>query len=377
MKIKYLVCHDTEINKNQERAYSPAAAAVVRSLSKSLKSIGHDVELISFSSTSGDKNVPAIRYLAEDGITVQLFRSFGRNSFAKRVLNHVYMKIQYTMYLIRNIKKDDVVIAYHSPYHVNILRFLKRFKSFYLVLQMLEIYADVNGDENLREKELKLTNEADAFVFATDILNQTVNIQKKPAAVMLGTYQTEFDRDVRFEDGKIHVLYAGTLDPRKGGAAAAAAAAAFLPDCYRVHILGFGSEADKAELMRTIAQCAKPGCASVTYDGLLSGEEYIRFIQACQIGLSTQMPDAQFNATSFPSKILAYMANGLRVVSVRIPAVESSAIGEYMYYYDQQDPEAIAKAIMQVDLSDGYDGRKIIAGLARGFAREIKVLLEG
>ena len=115
--------------------------------------------------------------------------------------------------------------------------------------------------------------------------------------------------------------------------------------------------------------------ATVTYDGLLSGEDYIRFIQSCQIGLSTQNPDADFNATSFPSKILSYMANGLRVVSIRIPAIETSAVGNDMYYYDKQTPEEIAKAIANIDLLDDYAGRDLILKLDKQFRQEIKEIL--
>lgn len=117
--------------------------------------------------------------------------------------------------------------------------------------------------------------------------------------------------------------------------------------------------------------------AKMSYDGLLSGEEYIRFIQSCDIVLSTQNPDAAFNATSFPSKILSYMANGLRVVSIRIPAIEQSAVGDALFYYDRQTPEEIAKAILAVNLTADDDPRKTISVLSDRFEREIRKLLEG
>lgn len=126
------------------------------------------------------------------------------------------------------------------------------------------------------------------------------------------------------------------------------------------------------ELVDKLAKTCECG---VTYEGCLSGEEYIRFIQSCDIGFSTQNPDAAFNATSFPSKILSYMANGLRVVSIRIPAITTSAIGDYMYYYDEQTLEQIAEAVMEIDLSDGYDGRKIIEQLDKKFKRDMEELL--
>ena len=68
------------------------------------------------------------------------------------------------------------------------------------------------------------------------------------------------------------------------------------------------------------------------------------------------------------------MANGLRVVSIRIPAIETSAIGNAMYYYDKQTPQEIAKAIMNVDVNDDYDGRGLILKLDKQFAQEIAKL---
>ena len=70
------------------------------------------------------------------------------------------------------------------------------------------------------------------------------------------------------------------------------------------------------------------------------------------------------------------MSNGLRVVSIRIPAIEGSAIGKYMYYYDKQTPEEIAKAIMTVNLNDDYNGRQVISKLDAEFSYDIAKLME-
>ena len=230
-----------------------------------------------------------------------------------------------------------------------------------------------------RRKENFMFSAASSYIFSTELLNTEVNKDNKPYAICNGTYRAEpslINEKIFNDKGKINCVCAGTFDPRKGGAAAAAAAAEFLPENYHIHILGFGNEAETKAMKDLINEIAKKSEASVTYDGLLSGEDYIRFIQSCDIGLSTQNPDAAFNATSFPSKILSYMANGLRVVSIRIPAIEGSAVGNYMYYYDEQTPREIAKAIMSVNTNDGYDGRKIISKLDQSFCCEIKKLLE-
>jgi glycosyltransferase involved in cell wall biosynthesis len=191
-----------------------------------------------------------------------------------------------------------------------------------------------------------------------------------------GTYKAEQDRGERFEDDLIHVVYAGTFDPRKGGVAAAIAAAEFLPANYHVHILGFGSEPDTQTIKNAVTEVAEKSKAKITFEGLLSGEDYIRFLQKCHIGLSTQNPEADFNATSFPSKILSYMANGLNVVSVRIPAVETSAVADLINFYDEQTPEQIAATILQVNLNSNADSRLALSELNEKFEFQLKMLLD-
>lgn len=274
------------------------------------------------------------------------------------------------------VKKNDNIVFYHVKRMVPALLFAKKLKKFNLILEMEEVYSNLTNDEKTKQKELRLASISDAYIFPTQLMNESINIQHKPAVIIHGTYHAEQKRQNTFNDGKIHVVYAGTLDPRKGGASAAAEAALFLSKNYHIHILGFGSDQEIQRIQETVALNNRSGYATVTYDGLLSGEDYIRFIQSCDIGLSTQNPDAAFNATSFPSKILSYMANGLRVVSIRIAAVECSDVGDMITYYDEQSPENIAEAIMRVDMLHPYDSRKRISELDAKVKTEIRELLE-
>ena len=128
---------------------------------------------------------------------------------------------------------------------------------------------------------------------------------------------------------------------------------------------------------QTIEEVNALGKCKVTYDGLKSGDEYIKFIQSCHIGLSTQNPNASFNDTSFPSKVLSYMANGLRVVSVKIKVLETSSINDFLYYYQGEDPQKIAKAIMSVSVKDNYDSRSVIYKLDNAFSEKLRMLFKG
>ena len=221
---------------------------------------------------------------------------------------------------------------------VSILKFVKRFR---LIIEAEEIYSDVTNNKKKRKKEIDFFSIADAFLFPSELMDEHINKEKKPSAIIYGTYRVEYDRNLTFdrmgtEERIIHCVYAGTFDPQKGGALAAVATAGFLPCNYHIHIIGFGTDLEKQRLQDEITGVSGKEGARVTFDGLLSGEEYIRFLQSCDIGLSTQNPNAEFNNSSFPSKILSYMANGLRVVSVRIPAVERSKIGGSVIHQNEK-----------------------------------------
>ena len=271
------------------------------------------------------------------------------------------------------VQDGDTLVVYHSLLLMQAVKRLRRRRDFRLILQVCEIYADVNADVRCRAQEVAFVQTADAYVFMTEMMAAELNKEQKPYAVCNGSYAVSERVVSPSDDGKIHCVYAGTFDPRKGGVSAAIAAAAFLPSNYHLHVLGFGTPQEIEAVQAQVRACGKEGC-TVSYDGCLQGEEYTRFIQKCAIGLSTQNPTAAFNATSFPSKILAYMANGLRVVSIRIPAVTTSAVGQFVTFYDEQTPEAIAKAILQVDMTDTYDGQAVLQELNAKFTHDFRNL---
>lgn len=378
----YYIGYYSDENNEYNRIVAPSAVSKMSYIAAVIEKIGYNVHIVSCAPIKAGSFTKRIEYDVSNGIYVTLLPSFPQTKKIFKAMQFIMNDIWLNLYLLATVKKGSTIVKYHSTAG-RVYHWVKRIKDIRFILELEEIYSDVSGNTKQREKELQFAELADAYIFPTQLLDTLVNTKKKPSVIIHGTYQVEPDRecnvlkpDLRENSPKmIHCVYAGTLDPRKGGAVAAAAAE-FLPENYHIHILGFGSERQIQETKDRIADIASRSKAKVTYDGLLSGEAYIRFIQSCDIGLSTQNPDASFNATSFPSKILSYMANGLRVVSIRIPAIEQSHIGKYVYYYDKQTPREIAQAILSTDLSDDYDGREIVKRLDRGFTTELAALLQ-
>ena len=352
-----------------------AAVNKMNYICEALENNGYNTEIVSASGAVEKKFCKSKKVKLTDKTTLKLFSSLPRLNRIVSVIDRVILKTKLFLYMIKNTNKYSTVMVYHSLGYMSLVKRLKKLKGFKLIIEAEEIYGDVIGNEKTSQKEYEFFKIADGFIFPTELLSEKVNTEKKPEAIIYGTYHIEKELPKLFSDGKIHCVYAGTFDPRKGGAIASAESAMFLDENYHVHILGFGNEKEKAEMLNTIDSISKKSKAKITYDGLLSGEEYIKFIQSCDIGLSTQNPNGKYNDTSFPSKILSYMANGLRVVSIRIPAIEKSAVGKFMYYYDEQTPENIAKAIKSIDFSEEYDSRKAIGMLDKDFICDLKKML--
>ena len=277
--------------------------------------------------------------------------------------------------LMTRVKKGDLILSYHNMSFQKILFFVKKIKKCKLILEVEEIYGMVYQDRSTVNKEMHRFRKADAFIFPTRLLGERINTKNKPAVIAHGSYDVPKIVDWQRKDRLIHCVYAGTFNPKKGGAEIAVGAARFLSDKYHVHIIGFGSPEETKAVLDQIESVQKEAACRITYDGLKTGKEYIDFLQNCDVGLSTQNPDAPFNATSFPSKILSYMAAGLRVVTARIPVVETSAIGEHLYYYEQSDSEMIAKAIESIDYSEKYDSRLLIRKLDESFKTDLSKLI--
>lgn len=381
MKKVYYIGYYSDKNLNKNRKAAPSADTKINYIIESLNNIGYDVEVISFCEENS-RNRIIKKYdeydINEKSYKIHFFKTYTSKYRIIRVIGRYFTWLSQKKYIQKNCLNEECkIIIYHSLGLLKLLKFFNRKNKEY-ILEMEEIYADVINNNMIRQKEINLAKKASSYIFPTNLLDEKINTEKKPSVIIHGTYKTEKMTNKKIfneEKKEIHCVYAGTFDARKGGCTAAVAVAEYLPPNYHIHILGFGSEEEVEKIKKIIKQTEKKSKAKVTFEGVLQGEEYMNFIQNCQIGLSTQNPDAQFNATSFPSKILSYMANGLRVVSARIPVVEQSAIGKMIYYYNEQKPQMIAKTIMNIDMNDKYDSRSIIKELSKKFEREIEEML--
>lgn len=374
-KIYYMGFYDTD-HERPQRDFSPAARNKMTYIVDKLVSLGYDVDIISASiAVSKERQGKNIMQISPSVRLLKFFSPGNKN----KVMRYVAQKlvcIQLLFWAMFRLKKNDTVIIYHSLLYMELVKFLKKIKKFSFILEVEEIYSDVTGKKNQREKEIRIFQYADAYLFPSENLNTVVNVNGKPFAIIYGAYNLSDISADKFCDGKAHIVYAGTLDSRKGGAQAAVKASLYLDGGFHIHIIGFGDDKEVAGVQQLVDQSQKQTECLVTYDGCLYGDDYNIFMAKCEIGLSTQDPNGEFNDSSFPSKILSYMSSGLKVVSAKVSVVQNSLLDKDMFYYEEQTPEEIADAIMTAVSSGMSNGCSRIRELDESFEKDLKGLLK-
>lgn len=373
--IKYIAYYNTNDNL-EERVVFPSASSKINTISNSIGEMGLKVDILSFSNTTSCKqNSPKTVKQISNNVRLVLQKGYRRGGKIRNKISGLLFKMSFWLYCFKNIKKGDTVIAYHSTNYIEFLKWIKRLKKIKLILEVEEIYGDVSNAQKMRQKEYSLFPFADAYIFPTIMLNDKVNTNNKPYVVINGTYDLAKEMSVQRPNEQIKCVYAGTLDEIKGGALNAVLCAQYLDERYKICIIGRGSEEEKNSLNKQIAKVNELSDCNVVYDGEKSGDEFLEYLQSCHIGLSTQNTEKEYNNTSFPSKILTYFSNGLRVVAGRCENFETSHIGDMLYYYDGNDPKSIANAIKSINFNDEYFPRERLVNLKNRFNNDIYNLI--
>lgn len=370
-KIYYLIHFDNKTNRN----VTPSAITKGKYVASALASCSSEVEIVSLAYPTKDSQ-DEVYYQVSENVICHLFKGKYSNNRIIRYLNHKLYDKKIRKYLKQNVKKDDIIVVYHSLANMKLVKYIKKTITDKIVYEVEEIYGDVINDEKAKIKELKTFKNASSYIFSNDYLNSIINTKQLPYVTCYGTYEIPTLYKEAFNDNLIHCLYAGTLDRQKQGAAIAINTARYLPNNYIIHILGFGTSQDLSYTKNLIDEINKQhGVTKVIYEGVKLNEEYLKFIQKCQIGLSTQNMDASFNDTSFPSKILSYMSNGLEVVSANIGVVKNSKIGQYIHFYEVQDEKEIANVILNINLNAKSNNVDVVKELDKEFKEDLKAML--
>lgn len=377
--MKLVTFYDIEKYKNQDRVFAPSTATVIDYIADSLYKLSIPVEIISPAETRKTKGrFPQRSEMIREGIVLTQCASIGYKQKIFRIISKCKSRLWLVNYLLKNTKKNEVVFFWDSPvlYEPLILFRLLDKKKVKILYFASEFYEDVCSLGKLKRKmEWKLFNDADMLLVSTGLLDQKINQSGKKSIILHGTYNSVPKFKEKFTDGLIHIIYAGIINSHKGSQKAVEIAP-HLSANYHINIIGYGKKDDIDELKKNIKKSNEVNDCKISYDGVLFGEEYYRYLQKCDIGICSQDLNAKYNESSFPSKILSYMSNGLRVVSVDLITVRNSEIGDMVYFTSSDSAEDFAKAIVEMDMNKPYDSRAAIAELDGKFVRDLEALLK-
>lgn len=270
------------------------------------------------------------------------------NKFLKR-LNAFIQKWDFIYYILFSVKPEDTIVLYHSVSYTHYLSILRKWFRRHVILEVEEIYgyAAQGDNEHSLKLEFRSIPKMDEFVLINDYLRDEFNLPKEKCVPCYGVVNIPDRTADRFNDGKIHVVYAGTIEGRKQGAFLAVETAEYLPNNYMIHVLGFGKEEHISYLKNRVKEInEKKGHEVVVYHGFMSGRELDEFLFKCHIGISTYVQRDVFANNSLPSKILTYMCHDLAVVRGTASAFKMMDISKFWTLYSNGTPEDVAKAII-------------------------------
>lgn len=375
-KIKYIGFYDIDSFESENRVKSLAAVNKMNYVAYAGSKAGFEIKIISPSWSSNSKGFYKGREnKIFENVTLKIGPTFGAKFFFTRKLRILFSWLWLFFFLIKNIEKNEKIIVYHSMMAIYPILYAQKIKKFKIILELAEIYQDASSfSKSFRNLEMQIIRSANSYILSSEMLCKKINTEKK-FIINYGDYKVS-SFETNFDSEKIHIVYAGIIDRVKKGAFNAIDCAKFLNEKYIIHIIGFGNNNDIIKLKESIVLNNKESKCQVIYDGIKTGQDYIKYISKCNIGLSTQSNEAKFNDTSFPSKIISYLSMGLRVVSVDIPALKSSQISNLLYYYKDNTSKSIAETILKIDFNLNYDSKRALIDLHKNFIFNVKKILK-
>ena len=375
----YYVCFYAEPEFSKEIVSYPSVWSKIEYISDSLKKCGYDICYVCpvlphngkfrKRTVQIDSNEKHIYFSAHTG---------GKFKFGNK-FNSFLQMFKILMYLVKNAKKDDRILIYHSMFHTFWVPILKNlFKKPYF-LQIEDVYSALSPEgKSFEDKEWKFFETANGYLCVNSLIKGKIH-NPAPKIISHGRYVVSDILENKKND-KCRLVYAGVIEQVRNGAFLATQAMCDLSDRYELVVLGFGEEKDINDLKTLINKInAEKGWDCVKYLGYMAGEEYLRELQKCSIAFSTHKYD-ETNMKSadytFPSKLLVYMGNGLRIVAQDLKCLRTSKIDKYITYYKSPTPKSVAEAVMEIDINKDYDCRMKIQQLDKQFCENIDELFK-
>ena len=375
--IHYLAHYADDGNKDEYQFAVPAKAKMDY-LIKAICEAGYHIQILSLANSRNKTFIPAKKKKINESLSIKYVAAVCRKNKILAIISTVLRYVQQVFYICFSIKKGETLLVYHSNAFIPALKLARKLKKFRLVEDIEELYAHSWGlGEREREREVSFLESADAYLLVNDTIRKTIKTMNKPFAVVYGSYIIPNMHDVSFNDDKIHVVYAGTIESVKLGAHTAARSARYFDKRYHLHILGSGRTDAINELFKIIDEINfEKGFTIVSYDGFLSGQDFTDFLCKCRIGISSYIMNEDFSNNVFPSKLMTYICHNLTVVTGYSESFVKAKISMKWVYYNQYNPEQIAAAVMSIPRNTSVENNKdLVLRLHKEFVGNLSRIL--
>jgi glycosyltransferase involved in cell wall biosynthesis len=304
-------------------------------------------------------------YDLDKHVRLALTPTFGSKYRILRTISKAVALVWMGTYLLLHTNGKSRVLVYHAQLTSIPILFAKFVRKFKITLELEEIYHLIQPSGKLHTKlEMMMIASAKAYILPNNLIYEKIRDPiEKPRIVVHGDYRIaqEYAKDI---DWNIKLLFAGNIEKIRGGAFNALKIIDFLDDSYILHIIGYGSESELAELGEAINVInSNRDREVIKYHGVLYGIEFSEFLSGCDIALNLQTQSNHYMDMAFPSKVISYLAHGLHVVSTRLNTLENSEISRYITFVDELDPASIAKKIESIDLYSEFDPKAFLKDL--------------
>ena len=374
-KIFYLNYYTEEQGKGLNAFFS--CVPKVEYIVSKLENIYDEIEIVSAASSS--KGLFWTKHFKlKPSVSLKYFFSFHGNNRLMRIVNAFLLRCQILFFLLINVKKCDTVLVYHSLFYASVLKLYKKLTKHKFCLEIEDVFTSVNA--SIKDKapaEWNFFQYGDSYICVNDLLKEKLP-QNKRAIVSYGSYLSVSKMEQSHEG---ELVYAGIIERYRYAAFLAAEAMLYLDENYHLSIYGFGTDDDLEYLKSKIERINdEKGYECVSYFGKLTGDDYYRALQKCEIALSTHRYDDNNMKSAddtFPSKLLVYLANNLKIVAQRIECLEQSELAKHIVFYDDATPENVATAIrIATQLPNEQKGSDLIARLDREFGGKLEYVLQ-
>lgn len=378
--VHYLCFYAEKDNKDILISY-PSVWSKIDYIVDSIKEQGYKVNLLSAASINKRGIYKKRDFFIDNNENHHYFTSFNISNKYINKLNTLFIWFQLIVYIITNMKKGDKFLVYHSLFYNKPIKFLSRVfkKKFYLEIE--DVYSALNSQNKKFEKEeWEFFKYAEGYLCVNDLIAEKLSNDKKKV-ISYGSYEIQPSYKEKIKENKfINLVYAGVIEQERNAAFIAIETMRYLPQNYILNILGFGEDEDINEMNNRIDYLNKYlGRKAVIFHGRKEGIDYYKYLQTCDIALSTHAYDEKNMISAdntFPSKVLVYMSNNLSVVAQRLECLEKSSINRGITFYNNPNPLEIANTIESIDRNRLVESKEIIKNLNNNFHKELKQLLD-